>query len=69
MIGADFGLGFVFGPALGGISLGWRVTAPFWIVAALSTLNMIFGFFILSKSLNEECRRPFGRRDLNPFYL
>ena len=45
MIGADFGLGFVFGPALGGISSGWRVTAPFWIVAALSTLNMIFGFF------------------------
>ena len=41
MIGAAFGIGFVFGPALGGISSGWHVTAPFWIAALLSTLNMI----------------------------
>jgi DHA1 family tetracycline resistance protein-like MFS transporter len=67
MIGAAFGVGFVFGPALGGISSGWHVTAPFWIAAALSTLNMIFGFFVLPESLNEESRRSFSKRDLNPF--
>jgi DHA1 family tetracycline resistance protein-like MFS transporter len=67
MIGAAFGVGFVFGPALGGISSGWHITAPFWIAALLSTLNMVFGFFILPESLNEESRRSFGKRDLNPF--
>jgi DHA1 family tetracycline resistance protein-like MFS transporter len=67
MIGAAFGVGFVFGPALGGISSGWHVTAPFWIAAALSTLNMVFGFFVLPESLNEESRRSFSKRDLNPF--
>ena len=67
MIGAAFGVGFVFGPALGGISSGWHVTAPFWIAAALSTLNMVFGFFVLPESLNEDSRRSFSKRDLNPF--
>ena len=67
MIGAAFGIGFVFGPALGGISSGWHVTAPFWIAALLSTLNMIFGLLILPESLKEENRRPFGKSDLNPF--
>ena len=67
MIGAAFGIGFVFGPALGGISSGWHVTAPFWIAAVLSALNMVFGFFILPESLKKENRRSFGKRDLNPF--
>lgn len=67
MIGAAFGIGFVFGPALGGLASGWHITAPFWIAAALSTLNVIFGIFILPESLKPENRRSFGRRDLNPF--
>ena len=67
MIGAAFGIGFVFGPALGGISSGWHVTAPFWIAALLSTLNMIFGLLILPESLKKENRRPLGKSDLNPF--
>ena len=67
MIGAAFGIGFVFGPALGGLASGLHITAPFWIAAALSTLNVIFGIFILPESLNPEKRRAFGRRDLNPF--
>ena len=67
MIGAAFGIGFVFGPALGGLASGWHITAPFWIAAALSALNVLFGLFILPESLKPENRRPFGRRDLNPF--
>lgn len=67
MIGAAFGIGFVFGPALGGLASGWHITAPFWIAAGLSALNVAFGFFILPESLKPENRRPFGRRDLNPF--
>ncbi|WP_370400817.1 TCR/Tet family MFS transporter [Sulfitobacter sp. JB4-11] len=67
MIGAAFGIGFVFGPALGGVASGWHITAPFWIAAALSALNVLFGILILPESLKPENRRPFGRRDLNPF--
>ena len=67
MIGAAFGIGFVLGPALGGIASGWNITAPFWIAAALSAANVAFGIFVLPESLKPENRRPFGRRDLNPF--
>ncbi|MEM9426662.1 MAG: MFS transporter [Pseudomonadota bacterium] len=67
MIGAAFGIGFVLGPALGGLASGWHITAPFWIAAALSAVNVAFGLFILPESLKDENRRPFGRRDLNPF--
>ncbi|MEQ9694091.1 MFS transporter [Shimia sp. SDUM112013] len=67
MIGAAFGIGFVLGPALGGMASGWHITAPFWIAAALSALNVVFGLLILPESLKPENRRPFGRGDLNPF--
>lgn len=67
MIGAAFGIGFVFGPALGGLASGIHITAPFWIAAGLSALNVVFGLLVLPESLKPENRRPFGRRDLNPF--
>lgn len=67
MIGAAFGIGFVFGPAIGGIAAGWHITAPFWIAAAMSAVNVVFGLFVLPESLAPEKRRPFGFRDLNPF--
>ena len=67
MIGAAFGIGFVLGPALGGLASSWHITAPFWIAAIMSALNVIFGLFILPESLKLENRRPFGKRDLNPF--
>ena len=67
MIGAAFGIGFVLGPAIGGVAAGWHITAPFWIAAGLAALNVAFGFLVLPESLKPENRRPFGRRDLNPF--
>lgn len=67
MIGAAFGIGFVLGPALGGAVAAWHVTAPFWVAAAMATVNVCFGVFVLPESLKREHRRPFGARDLNPF--
>lgn len=67
MIGAAFGIGFVLGPALGGLASAIHITAPFWIAAALSGLNVALGIFVLPESLKPENRRPFGKRDLNPF--
>ena len=67
LIGAAFGVGFVLGPALGGVAAEISVTAPFWIAATLSAANAVFGYFVLPESLTPEKRRPFGKRDLNPF--
>ena len=67
MIGAAFGIGFVMGPAIGGLASGISLSAPFWIAAGLAALNVLFGLFILPESLPPEKRRPFGRRDMNPF--
>ncbi len=67
LIGAAFGIGFVLGPAIGGIAAGISITAPFWIAAVLSAANALFGVFVLPESLKPEKRRPFGKRDLNPF--
>jgi len=67
MIGAAFGLGFVLGPAIGGLSSGWHIVAPFWIASGLAAVNVAFALFLLPESLKPERRRPFGRRDINPF--
>jgi MFS transporter, DHA1 family, tetracycline resistance protein len=47
LIGAAFGIGFVLGPAIGGILSQWSVVAPFWFAAILSTLNAILMWIVL----------------------
>lgn len=67
LIGAAFGLGFVMGPALGGLAASIHVTAPFWIAAVATMIGTIFAVLYLPESLKDENRRPFGKGDLNPF--
>lgn len=67
LIGATFGIGFVLGPALGGLLAGIDVTAPFWVAAALSAANVAFGLAVLPESLAPAKRRAFRASDLNPF--
>jgi len=67
MVGAAFGIGFVLGPAIGGIAAELHITAPFWIAAVLSAANVLFGLFVLPESLEPKKRRPFWFRDINPF--
>ena len=66
LIGAAFGVGFILGPAAGGLlgALGPRV--PFWAAAALAGANLLYGFFILPESLPLDKRRAFSWRDANP---
>ena len=67
LIGAAFGLGFILGPALGGLVGALNVRAPFWMAAALTGANLLFGFFVLPESLAPENRRPVDLRKANPF--
>jgi MFS transporter, DHA1 family, tetracycline resistance protein len=66
LVGAAFGLGFVLGPALGGLLAIWGIRAPFWAAAALCLLNCLFGYFFLPESLSKANRRPFQWKRANP---
>lgn len=67
LMGAAFGLGFIIGPAIGGLLGTFGPRVPFYVAAAVSGLNLIFGFFILPETLTEANRRPFDWRRANPF--
>jgi DHA1 family tetracycline resistance protein-like MFS transporter len=66
MLGAAFGLGFIVGPALGGMLGGMGLRYPFWAAAGLSLANWLYGFFILPESLPKERRAAFNLRKANP---
>lgn len=66
LIGAAFGLGFVIGPALGGLLAGLGTRAPFYAAAGLCLLNALYGYYILPESLTKENRRPFDWKKANP---
>jgi MFS transporter, DHA1 family, tetracycline resistance protein len=56
MIGAAFGLGFIFGPAIGGVLSRWGPEWPFLGAAALSALNGVVAWFRLPESLPPHAR-------------
>jgi multidrug resistance protein len=56
LIGAAFGLGFVLGPAIGGILSGYSIAAPFLFASGLALLNAILVFIRLPESLDPEHR-------------
>jgi len=66
MLGAAFGLGFVVGPAFGGVLGHVNPRLPFWVAAGLSLANFLYGFFILPESLPPERRAPLEWRKANP---
>lgn len=56
MMGAAWGLGFVLGPALGGVLGSISPRLPFWVAAALTLVNATYGLFVLPESLPRERR-------------
>ncbi len=66
MLGAAFGLGFVLGPAIGGLLGGMDPRLPFWAAAGASLLNALYGYLILPESLPPDRRSPFMLRKANP---
>ncbi|MGR3721995.1 TCR/Tet family MFS transporter [Abyssibius alkaniclasticus] len=67
LISAVFGVGFILGPALGGLLAGVDLRAPFYAAAVLSAANFAFGWFFLPESLPKAARRPFSLRKSSPF--
>lgn len=67
ILGAAFGLGFVVGPALGGMLGAIDLRLPFWGAAVLCLLNVAYGAVVLPESLPRERRQPFAWRRANPF--
>lgn len=65
-IGVAFGLGFIFGPAMGGVLGGIHLRLPFYVSAGLALLNWLYGYFILPESLSEENRDSFKWSRANP---
>ena len=61
LVGAAFGLGFIFGPAIGGFLSAWGYQAPAFFAATLSLANFSAALFFLPESLPPERRGVSGR--------
>lgn len=76
LMGAAFSFGFLVGPVLGGFLAGPAMTKvlgdfalrlPFLVAAALTAVNLVYGYFILPESLPPERRiKAFNWRKANP---
>jgi len=54
LIGAAFGLGFVFGPAIGGIMSRWGINVPFLFAGGLAFANAILLYFTLPETVTAD---------------
>jgi DHA1 family tetracycline resistance protein-like MFS transporter len=66
LMGVAFGLGFVAGPALGGLLGETNLHLPFMVCAGLTFLNFLFGLLVMPESLRPENRRPLRVGQMNP---
>ncbi|MFL6335202.1 MAG: MFS transporter [Pyrinomonadaceae bacterium] len=54
LIGAAFGLGFIFGPAIGGILSRWGAHVPFLFAGGLSLANATLLYFVLPETVTPD---------------
>jgi MFS transporter, DHA1 family, tetracycline resistance protein len=68
LIGVAFGLGFILGPALGGLASQVSIDAPAFLAGILSMINLGLVYFLLPESLPAEKRErtPMVANDFNP---
>jgi DHA1 family tetracycline resistance protein-like MFS transporter len=66
MLGAAFGVGFTFGPGIGGLLGAIDIRFPLYGAGVLCFINAAYGYFILPESLKVENRTPFMWRKANP---
>lgn len=66
LLGAAFGVGFIIGPAIGGLLGSFGPRVPFLVAAGLTLLNALYGYFVLPESLPPDRRRKFEWVRANP---
>lgn len=66
MVGASFGIGFIVGPALGGLLGEYGTRTPFFVAAAIAAITFVYGFFAFPETMPAEKRRPFSLARANP---
>ena len=66
MLNSAFGIGFVLGPAIGGLLGNINPRLPFWVAGGLSLINGLYGLFVLPESLSPQNRSPFSWTRANP---
>ena len=66
MLGAMFGIGFILGPAMGGVLGAIDLHLPFFVAGTLALVNLLYGCFVLPESLPADRRRAFAWRSANP---
>lgn len=66
LLGAAFGIGFVLGPALGGVLGNINPRLPFWGAAVLALVSACYGLFVLPESLPRSRRDVFRWSKANP---
>ncbi|GAO40455.1 putative major facilitator superfamily transporter [Sphingomonas changbaiensis NBRC 104936] len=66
LVSAAFGIGFIAGPAIGGLLSAFGNRAPFYAASALAALNFLYGLTIFPETLPVERRRAFDWRRANP---
>jgi DHA1 family tetracycline resistance protein-like MFS transporter len=66
LISAAFGIGFVVGPAIGGLLGAWGPRAPFYAAGALAACNFVYGFLRFPETLPISRRRDLDAKRLNP---
>jgi DHA1 family tetracycline resistance protein-like MFS transporter len=67
MLGAMFGIGFIVGPAMGGLLGAINLQLPFYAAGTLALMNLVYGYFVLPESLPPDRRREFSWSSANPF--
>ena len=70
MIGIAFGLGFILGPALGGLASQISIDAPAFLAGIISLVSVAVMYFMLPESLPKERREQTALRlrDANPLF-
>jgi DHA1 family tetracycline resistance protein-like MFS transporter len=69
LIGAAFGLGFIIGPAVGGLLSRWGYSFPAFVAAGLCFINLFSIFFFLPESLTDDRRQAIRQQAQPPFTL